>query len=264
MAPYLRLRQICLVANDLDKIVDQLCEVFAIEVCHRDPKVARYGLTNALMPVGTSFLEVVSPLAPGQHTAAGRYLERRGGDGGYMVINDCDDVRRYRQRAAELGIRIVEDRSYEAKADLLQLHPRDTGGAILEFDHHVGGELLDGAYHWAGPEWQQHVRTSRVIGFDGVELQSDDPLQLATRWAALVQRDLEDSGERPSINLDRGILRFARTTDGSGEGICSIDMSVIDPTAILRAASHCGLPILSNGKAIEICGVRFNLHRRGL
>ena len=125
MPSYLRLRQICLVASDLAKIVDQLCAVFDIEVCHRDPNVARYGLTNALMPVGTSFLEVVSPLVPGQHTAAGRYLKRRGGDGGYMVINDCDDVRRYRDRATKLGIGIVEDRSYEAKADLLQLHPRE-------------------------------------------------------------------------------------------------------------------------------------------
>jgi hypothetical protein len=61
MAAYLRLRQICLVARDLNRVVADLEAVFAISVCHRDPNVAKYGLVNALLPVGTSFLEIVSP-----------------------------------------------------------------------------------------------------------------------------------------------------------------------------------------------------------
>ena len=71
---YLRLRQICLVARDLDLVVDDLCAVFGVKVCHRDPEVGQFGLRNALMPFGSNFLEVVSPLRDG--TAAGRYLGR--------------------------------------------------------------------------------------------------------------------------------------------------------------------------------------------
>ena len=34
-----RLRQICLVAQDLDPVVAELCDVFDVAVCHRDPEV---------------------------------------------------------------------------------------------------------------------------------------------------------------------------------------------------------------------------------
>src|SRR5579875_2031331 len=89
---YLRLRQICLVAAALEPALAQIEQVIGLAICHRDGNVAKYGLVNALFPVGAAFLEVVAPTREG--TAAGRYLERRGGDGGYMVILDCDDIER--------------------------------------------------------------------------------------------------------------------------------------------------------------------------
>ncbi|MEC7676342.1 MAG: hypothetical protein VYB89_12490, partial [Pseudomonadota bacterium] len=82
------LRQICLVAENLAATEDVFRKVFGLEVCHRDLAVGKWGLANFLNRVGTSFLEVVSPVSnqnPGA-TAAGRYLKRRSGDGGYMVI----------------------------------------------------------------------------------------------------------------------------------------------------------------------------------
>ena len=71
MAPYLRLRQLCLVAHDLAKVEADVTGVLGLDVCHRDPNVGRYGLHNFLAPIGTSFLEVVAPLKPGTETAAG-------------------------------------------------------------------------------------------------------------------------------------------------------------------------------------------------
>ena len=86
----LRLRQICLVAPTLEPAVGTLCDALGIRVFYRDPNVAKYGLENAVMPVGDTFLEVVAPFQEG--TAAGRYLGRRKGEGGYMVILDTDDI----------------------------------------------------------------------------------------------------------------------------------------------------------------------------
>src|SRR3954447_18165729 len=86
----LRLRQICLVAPHLEPSVSTICTVLGTMVTYVDPNVEKYGLVNALMPFGNSFLEVVAPTQDG--TAAGRYLDRRGGGGGYMVILDCDDI----------------------------------------------------------------------------------------------------------------------------------------------------------------------------
>ena len=79
----MRLRQIALVARELEPVVSDFSAILGIEVAYNDPGVRVFGLENAVMPVGDTFLEVVSPIEGG--TTAGRLLERRG-DGGYMVI----------------------------------------------------------------------------------------------------------------------------------------------------------------------------------
>lgn len=249
MASYLRLRQICLVASDLERVVDDLAAVFALEVCHRDPNVAKYGLVNALLPVGTSFLEVVSPTR--SDTAAGRYLQRRGGDAGYMVICDCDENGSFRARASRLGIRAIEDRTYPGKADLLQLHPRDTGGCILEFDHHVGGEDLMGAYQWAGEDWQSHIRAERVTGIAGVGMQSASPDALAERWSAIFDRPVS---EGLAITLDNARITFE---PGSADVLATVHLTIRDRASLLRAAEARRLPISSDGCGITICGTEF-------
>ena len=80
MSAYLRLRQICLVAADLERAAADIQSVLGVNLCYRDPNVAKYGLVNALFPIGTDFLEVVSPTRAG--TTAGRFLESTGGKGG--------------------------------------------------------------------------------------------------------------------------------------------------------------------------------------
>jgi hypothetical protein len=87
---FLRLRRLCLVARELQPLVDDLCAVLGLQVCHRDCEVARFGLHNALMRICSGFIEVGAPLHEG--TPAGRYLQRRGGDGGYMVTLDYEDI----------------------------------------------------------------------------------------------------------------------------------------------------------------------------
>ncbi len=67
----LRLRQICLVAPELEPAVDELTDVLGIAVAYRDGAVGKYGLVNAVMPIGNCFLEVVAPTRQG--TTAGRY-----------------------------------------------------------------------------------------------------------------------------------------------------------------------------------------------
>src|SRR5690606_36647240 len=121
----LRMRQICLVAGELAPAIADLRSVFGLEECYRDPAVARWGLENVLLPVGNGFLEVVAPVKPGM--AAGRYLDRRGGVGGYMVILQTQELEHYRKRVADLGIRLVADPNHGGYVGM-QLHPRDTGG----------------------------------------------------------------------------------------------------------------------------------------
>ena len=96
---WIRLRQISIVAADLRAVSLDLGSVLGLEPCFTDPGVKVFGLKNMLWPIGSQFLEVVTPIAPG--TAGGRYMDRRGGDSGYMVITQVDDIARRRARAAE-------------------------------------------------------------------------------------------------------------------------------------------------------------------
>ena len=84
------LRQVCLVAHQLKPAIDELCSVLGIEACYVDPGVGRFGLENKLMAIGTNFLEVVAPVE--DHTAAGRFLDKRGGNGGYILVCQVDSA----------------------------------------------------------------------------------------------------------------------------------------------------------------------------
>src|SRR5687768_15990674 len=99
---YLRLRQVCFVSRDLAAVRDELVEVLDLSRCASDPHAESFGLENVLIPVGTSFLEIVSPIQQG--TTAGRYLARRNGDGGYMAIFDSDEIDLWRRHIAAIGV----------------------------------------------------------------------------------------------------------------------------------------------------------------
>lgn len=225
---WLRLRQVALVTNDLASTLGDLKRELALEVAFRDPGVATFGLENAVLPIGTQFLEVVSPTREG--TAAGRQLERMGGDGGYMVICHTDDQPPFRERAEKMGIRTAlefDDHGYLG----WQLHPGDTGGSFLEIDVQPGGEDANGPWMPAGPSWQQAVRTDVVDGITGVELAVPDPGAVAARWTELLGQPSFDNAE-------------LRWTTGE-RGVVTVDLHATDRS---RA-----------GETITICGVRFAL-----
>lgn len=247
----MRLRQIALVAHELEPVVGDLCAVLGLDVCYRDPGVAEFGLHNALMPIGTSFLEVVSPTREG--TTAGRLLERRGGDGGYMVIVQTDDLDADKKRVAELGIRVVWQVNL-SDAATIHLHPRDVGAAIVSLDAMRPPE----SWRWAGPQWKQHVRGDVTRALLGAELQATDPAALASRWGQVFGRNsVSRSDGSAELELDFGKLRFVPARDGRGDGVSGIDVSVVDKAAVLARAKQRGVP--ASADAVEICGTRIRL-----
>ena len=232
--PYLRLRQVCLVAADLAREAARIEQALGIAECYRDTNVAKYGLENVLFPVGSSFIEIVSPTRPG--TAAGRFLERHGGRHGYMVILDCDDPERRQRHAESLGIRVANVIRHDTYLGV-QLHPKDTGAAMIEFNRTAGGEDPMGPYAPAGPNWQRAVRTNVARRLAAVEIECPDPASLSARWAALFEKSVT---KKDRIQLDAGEVRFL-----PGSGPEPVFAGVVLEAA--RAATH------------ELCGVRFRL-----
>src|SRR5438067_7801776 len=100
-----RLRQVALVAADLDAATARIEAELGLRNPFHDPGLAEFGLANAVYEMGDTFLEVVSPAADG--TTAGRHLERRGGDAGYMALFQVPDTNATRAHAAALHLRVV-------------------------------------------------------------------------------------------------------------------------------------------------------------
>jgi len=122
-----RLRQAVFAAADLESAVARLRGELELGEPFNDPAVANFGLRNAVFAIGDTFLEVVSPDADG--TSAGRLIERRGGDCGYMAMFQVADVAAARARAAAEGVREVFAVDLDEITEA-HLHPVDIGGAL--------------------------------------------------------------------------------------------------------------------------------------
>jgi hypothetical protein len=245
----MRLRQIAFAARDLDAVVGDLRAVLDLADPFHDPGVGVFGLRNAVLSVGDTFLEVVSPVQA--DSAAERYMRRRGGDCGYMVMVQSEDSALDRRRAAALGVRVA----WSIDLDDIRgthLHPRDLGGALLSVDTAVPAS----SWRWAGPDWQRQPPSAVARAIVAVEMQCAAPDAVARRWGALLDRAVRDGADDLwSIALDQGELRFAPGPAGA-DGVTVVDIAVADRAAAHAAASARGL---LRGADVVICGTRLRL-----
>jgi catechol 2,3-dioxygenase-like lactoylglutathione lyase family enzyme len=248
----MRLRQIAVVAADLAAARAQITALLGVDYAYDDPGVGKYGLNNAVFPVGSSFLEVVSPKAPG--TTAARLLQKRGGAGGYMVMLQVDNLAQARARVQRVGARIVDQTDRDGAA-FTHIHPKDIGGAILSLDHMDPKER----WEWGGPHWQDHVRTDVAVGIIGAELQAEDPCRMATRWADVLGRSAMQSKDGWRIDLDEGEIRFTAVRDGRGEGLGGFDVAVRNPEEVYRRAE--AMRLLDCNGTIILSGTRVQLRQ---
>jgi hypothetical protein len=255
---WLRLRQIALVARELKPVQQDLEQVLGLAVCFNDPGVGHFGLENALFPVGNQIIEVVAPIQ--ENTAGGRYLDRRKGDGGYMVITQCDDHAPRRKRVEDLGVRLVYQFETPGHFRNMQMHPKDTGGSFFEIDEQLGpgAHDEDGPWEPAGPDWKKGQRLDVVTGIAAAEIQADDPEEVASRWSAIAEISLERDGAGNAVlPLQNADVRFVQATDGRGEGLGGLDLKVADRPRLLEAAKRRG--VYRSDDLVEICGMRLKL-----
>jgi hypothetical protein len=255
MDGYLRLRQVCLVAPELEAAVEDIGAIFGLEVCHRSAGVEEFGLTNALFAAGTSFIEVVAPFREG--TAAGRFLERSGGRGGYMAIFDSSDPDAYLAHAAAIGVRAIFEIDRPGAYRCIQFHPRDCRATMLDIERTFGGESLTGPWEPAGPRWQAYADTSTTRGITAIEVVSPRPEDLAAHWSSILQRPAGRAGGRLTIGVDGPEVRIAANAGDDRELLDAVVIDVADPAAVMAEATRRGKA--SGPGAIALCGMTFRL-----
>src|SRR5688572_15385430 len=245
-------RQCVFVCKHLESSREELCDILGIEVAYRDPGVAKWGLVNVVCPTGHDFLEIVTPFQQG--TSAGRYIERRKGDGGYMVIIQVPDAEAERKRVTALGVRAVAQKDLP-EYQYTHFHPSDTAGVLLSLDTTFAPTGVDPALWWPPAEkgWLKHARSDVTNGLAGVEIQHPDPAAAAATWAKILGRPLD--GNR--IKLDGSEIRFVANRDGRGQGVSAYDVKAVNKDKILAAAEKRGKK--RGPSQVEVCGCRINL-----
>ncbi|NGX95333.1 MAG: hypothetical protein G4V63_08930 [Candidatus Afipia apatlaquensis] len=242
-----RLRQVCLVAPHLEPVVGDIAAIMGLTVCYRDPNVARYGLENALLPVDSILLEVVAPFQGG--TAAGRFIDKTGGRGGYMAILSCADPRERQNNAEVIGVRtshVIDRAPYLG----IQLHPRDCRAAFIEFNHTANSDNIRGPYPPAGPDWHTAIRDDVTMALTEVTLTSPDPRGLADHWGRIIGIPASGSG----IDL---VNCSIKVVEGESEIMSGLTFRVRDPAAVLRAAQVRGHAV--TGESFRLGGVDFHI-----
>ncbi len=229
-----RLRQVVVAASELAPTVSSLQSAFGLGEAFADPGVAEFGLVNGVLPVGDQFVEVVSPTVPG--SAAGRWIDRQGGDAGYMVIFQVESIEDARVHFASQGLRTVWSADFPDISGT-HVHPADIGGAIVSFDE----PRPPASWRWGGPTWEANVRTGIVSGIAGITMAATDPDALAASWGRALNIEVT---ERTVELPDGSTLTFTEPMGGRA-GLVGIDFAA--PNAQRRGERH------------EISGVEFRL-----
>ena len=244
----MRVRQIALVAKELEPVLEQLDAVFGLKVGFRDPGVGVFGLVNAVMAVGGEFLEVVQPVR--DDASAARYLNRRGGDAGYMVIFQAEDALAHRKRLADTGVRLIAESQHDGYI-FTHFHPGDCAGVLSSIDQTENDAAWrEPLSRWppAGKDWRDFP-ADKALGIAAVDIQHPKPEAAAQRWSELFESPVENGTE---LKFARGHIRFVPPRDDDGTGVIGLDIEVKDPAASLAAAKKIGL--LERDGAVLISG----------
>jgi Glyoxalase-like domain len=203
-----RLRQAVLAARDLDAVAGALRRRLGLGEPYADPGVEHFGLRNAVFALGDTFLEVLSPIRP--DTAAGRLIERRGGDCGYMLMFQVEDLEAARRRVEGEHVREVFEVSLQDMSEV-HLHPADMRAAIVSLSQPRPPE----AWRWGGPDWSARSAPLRVTG---ATITVAQPVSVAARWDSILDVELNDVGVRVSADeFEGGLTEVIVTPDNPGD-----------------------------------------------
>jgi methylmalonyl-CoA/ethylmalonyl-CoA epimerase len=125
-----RIDHIGVAVADLEAAIELHTGAYGMPLVHREI-VAEQGVEAALLDVGESHVELLSPLA--EDTPVGRFLATRG-PGLHHVAYQVADVEAALSAARQAGLRLIDEapRTGIRRSQVAFLHPKSTGGVLTE------------------------------------------------------------------------------------------------------------------------------------
>jgi hypothetical protein len=121
-----------------------------------------------------------------------------------MVIFQLADLDAARERAAEMGVRVVWQLDLPDISGT-HLHPADTRGAIVSLDR----ADPPGSWRWGGPDWTGKAGQGAAGRLCGVTIAVAEPAETAARWGELLGLQPGDG----RLELDDSYVQFAEAED---------------------------------------------------
>jgi methylmalonyl-CoA/ethylmalonyl-CoA epimerase len=158
----------------------------------KDEVIADQGVRGVLLPAGESEIELLEPVREG--TGVARFLEK--GEGMHHVCFESTDVAQELEAAAAKGLQLIDKAPRPGLAGMIGfLHPKATGGVLVEFATPPAGE----AHHAAG--------NGMVRGFDHLVVATPDLDGAASTWVENFSLAAYGRGELPNLGIKNVLLK---------------------------------------------------------
>lgn len=120
-----------LATEDADELADLYGHLLDAPVAHEE---VFDGLRVVFLDLGNGYFELLEPVEEG---TVSRFLEDRGGGIHHLALA-TEDIEAALETAREAGVSLIdaEPRPGAWGHEVAFLHPRDTGGVLLEFVQH--------------------------------------------------------------------------------------------------------------------------------
>ncbi|KAI8931559.1 hypothetical protein NX059_011214 [Plenodomus lindquistii] len=267
-----RLRQIALVAEDLEEAKRLLTHVLGVPVIYEDPSVAQWGLRNFLVPLGGDCIEVVSPFK--NETTAGRLLEKRG-PGGYMIIMQTENAQKRREHIEAQNLAKTIFTHQLSDSVCIQYHPKGIkGGVIPELDSHTPDlsnptplQSRFSPWHACGQDYSSYstgMRNASHLSLQGCILRLE-PGNVDHGGASRQWEEIFGVGRsRDLLAFTNARLGFVAGRKGLSEGLVSITIGVSDQEKLNALEERARAAGVHRGGHLEMCGVKWYLCLTGL
>jgi methylmalonyl-CoA/ethylmalonyl-CoA epimerase len=117
---------------DADAVVELYTELFDVPVVHEEEYE---GMWMVFLDMGNGYFEVIEPLE--EDSTIGRHLDREGAGIHHLAL-ETDDIEAAMETAREMGVELIDEEPRVGAwgHTIAFLHPRDTGGSLIEFVEH--------------------------------------------------------------------------------------------------------------------------------
>jgi methylmalonyl-CoA/ethylmalonyl-CoA epimerase len=118
--------------DDAESLVDLYTDLMDVEVAHHEEFD---GMDVTFLDMGEGYFEVIEPL--GDEGAIASYLDRNG-PGLHHVAVATEDIEAALETARDHGVELIDEEPRPGAwgHEVAFLHPKDTGGILIEFVEH--------------------------------------------------------------------------------------------------------------------------------